>query len=84
MQREKVQDVVARVRKLLGPEGAARPVGVRLILPDAYLEHPLEQHAEPDLEAVAEEGRLDLRVHHAAHRPPHEGGEDLEVLSAAV
>ena len=44
----------------------------------------MEQHAEPDLEAVAEEGRLDLRVHHAAHRPPHEGGEDLEVLSAAV
>ena len=39
---------------------------------------------EPDLEAVAEERRLDLRVDHAAHRLAHEQREDLEVLPAAV
>ena len=45
---------------------------------------PLEQHAQADLEPVAEEGGLDLRVDHPAHRLAHEQRHDLQVLPAAV
>ena len=53
VQGEQMHDVGSRVGELLGLERAARPVGVGLILADAHLEHALEQHAQPHLEAVA-------------------------------
>ena len=84
VQGQEVHDVLARVDELLGPERAARPVGVGLILLDADLQHALEEHGEPDLEAVAQEGGHHLRVDHAPHRGAHERGEDLQVLAAAV
>ena len=84
VQREQVVDIVRGIRELLAPEWPAHPIRVGLVLLDLHLQHALEERREPHLEAVAEEGRLDLRIEDAADRIARERREDLEVLRTAV